>query len=307
MAAAMRNNARAAAILVFLLVPAAMISAHLATAQQASSQMTIRQIRRAVITGIKGADKYPVKSISNIKVSEKYLAFDVDQVDASKVFRCFETGRYQVDLTSLGVLTVGPWGKKDKNDKKDPLFVLYMDGTNLKDTVFNFGVFKAGFSKTYCGNHPNILGTLSFPKTEKAQAFADAMNRLSFFARGGGKAQEELEWRDFQQKAAAWRALVAKPPLPEDARQERVLAENAFREKQLDSAIEHYEDALDIFPVWPEGQFNVALLYAELNQYPDAIEHMRAYLELLPDAPDAQASRDQMLIWQDKLKQQANN
>ena len=28
---------------------------------------------------------------------------------------------------------------------------------------------------------------------------------------------------------------------------------------------------------------------------------MRAYLELVPDAPDAQGARDQLIIWQDKL------
>ena len=32
---------------------------------------------------------------------------------------------------------------------------------------------------------------------------------------------------------------------------------------------------------------------------------MRAYLELLPDAPDAPGARAQMLLWQGKLRQEA--
>jgi hypothetical protein len=32
---------------------------------------------------------------------------------------------------------------------------------------------------------------------------------------------------------------------------------------------------------------------------------MRCYLELMPNAPDAQDARDQMLLWQAKAEQQA--
>lgn len=113
-------------------------------------------------------------------------------------------------------------------------------------------------------------------------------------------AQEPAAWTDFQKKAAAWRALSVKPALSETVRRERVLAENALREKDPKSAIEHYESGLQIDPVWPEGHFNAALLYAELNDYDNAVWHMRAYVELAPDAPDAQGARDQIAIWQDK-------
>ncbi len=115
------------------------------------------------------------------------------------------------------------------------------------------------------------------------------------------RAQDTAAWTDFQQKAAAWRALPVKPALSENVRRERVLAENAFREKQLSSAVDHYEAGLKMNPLWPEGQFNAALLYAELEDYNKAVWHMRAYLELVPDAPDAEGARDQLIIWQDKL------
>lgn len=110
-------------------------------------------------------------------------------------------------------------------------------------------------------------------------------------------------WHSFLQKAAAWRAQTIKPPLSEGVRRERLLAENAFHEKRFESAADHYEAGLEIDPTWPEGHFNVALLYAELKDYYQSVWHMRAYLELVPSSPDAQASRDQIVIWQEKLGQ----
>jgi len=81
-------------------------------------------------------------------------------------------------------------------------------------------------------------------------------------------------------------------------------AEDALKQKQFNTAIDEYEAGLKIDPLWPEGHFNVALLYEELNDYEWAVWHMRAYLELRPDAPDAQAAHDQMLLWQEKDRQQ---
>ncbi len=117
-------------------------------------------------------------------------------------------------------------------------------------------------------------------------------------------AQDTAAWVDFQQKAAAWRALPVKPPIAEEVRLERVQAENAISEKRLADSVDHYESGLKIDPVWPEGHFNAALIYAELENYDKAIWHMRAYVELVPDAPDARAGRDQIAIWQDKVKLQ---
>jgi tetratricopeptide (TPR) repeat protein len=113
---------------------------------------------------------------------------------------------------------------------------------------------------------------------------------------------QEADWHDFQPKAAAWRALPVKPPLNAETDRHRILAENALKEKNLDSAIQHYEDALEIQPTWPAGWFNLALLYAEQKNYADATDSMKHYLELVPDAPDAQQAREQMIIWEDKAK-----
>jgi tetratricopeptide (TPR) repeat protein len=99
----------------------------------------------------------------------------------------------------------------------------------------------------------------------------------------------------------SWRGLQQKPAMPEEARRHKVLAENAYREKNLDKATTEYIDALDVYPCWPEGQFNVALMLGETGYYPMAVSRMKRYLELVPDAADAAAAKDKIIIWQDKI------
>lgn len=160
--------------------------------------------------------------------------------------------------------------------------------------------YAAGYSKeyhsywAYC-NEKSTCGP-PFSTQQDAQTFADALNWLHAYITG------EAGWQDFQQKAAAWRALPSKPPIPEDVRRHRLLAEHALQEKQFDEAFQEYEAGLELYPVWPEGHYNAALVSAELKGFHIATRHMQAYLELLPDAPDAQAVRDQMIIWEDEIK-----
>jgi tetratricopeptide (TPR) repeat protein len=131
-----------------------------------------------------------------------------------------------------------------------------------------------------------------------AESFAAALNRLRVFAK-----DTSSPLHTFTQRAAAWRALAAKPPIPEQVREQRLLAEDAFKEKKLEESLDHYESGLELDPTWEQGYFNAALIAAELGFYPEAVEQMQAYLELVPDAPDSQSARDQIVIWQYKAKQ----
>ena len=106
--------------------------------------------------------------------------------------------------------------------------------------------------------------------------------------------------RNFTQLAAAWRALATKPPLPEEARVQRIMAEEAISGKKPELALTFYEKGLEAVPTWPEGCYNAALLDGELGLYADAVDHMQSYLDLLPNAPDAQAARDQIAVWKYK-------
>ncbi len=170
-----------------------------ATAQQA----TLRQARKAVVMGLKSAATDPPSKISNIRVSDSKLEFIVDETYVYKKFgACIATGKYEVALRTLG--TLGNSSTKGRAD-----VFLYMDGKQLRSTVLNFGPFGS-----FCGKHPNILGIFVFSASDQTKACADAMNRVAVLARSG-TSPEQAAWRDFQQKAAAWRALSPKPPLAE--------------------------------------------------------------------------------------------
>ena len=130
-----------------------------------------------------------------------------------------------------------------------------------------------------------------------AQRFADAFNRLLY---AYYHHEDEEEFAAFSTAAKAWRENPAKPPLGPEADRHRILAENAIKEKNLDSAIEHYASAIEVQPMWPEGWFNLGMLYAEQNDFANAADRMKHYLELVPNAPDAQAARTNMIIWEDK-------
>ncbi len=134
---------------------------------------------------------------------------------------------------------------------------------------------------------------------ENAQNFADAFNRLVYAAY---RNEEPAELQTFSAAAKAWRENPLKPPLCPEADRARILAENAIKEKNLDAAIKHYESGLEAQPMWPAGWFNLALIYAEQNNYADATDRMKHYVELAPDAPDAKDAREQMIIWEDKAK-----
>jgi hypothetical protein len=135
-------------------------------------------------------------------------------------------------------------------------------------------------------------------KDEKLKAGLDF---LAAAARQQVKAQNDAQFEQFKAPAKAWREAAAKPAMPESAREHQVLAEHAFKEKDTDKAIKEYSAALDIFPTWPEGQFNLATLAGEKKFYETAILHMKEYLELVPESPDAQAAKDSVIIWKDKV------
>jgi len=127
-----------------------------------------------------------------------------------------------------------------------------------------------------------------------AQSFADAFNRLLYAV------LQDEEFVAFKAEAKAWRENPAKPPLSAETDRQRLLAENDFNLRNLDSAVGHYERGVEIQQMWPAGWYNLAMIYGEQKNYTDAADRMRHYLELVPNAPDAKEARDQMIIWEDE-------
>lgn len=131
---------------------------------------------------------------------------------------------------------------------------------------------------------------------------SDPVGAIRYYSSGSDLADDAAPFAGFQEEARAWRALPVKPGLPDGVRRSQLLAEDAIRNKSFEEAINRYEQGLQALPLWPEGQFNAALLYGEIGIYGQAVLHMKRYLELRPDAPDAPSARDQVVIWQAKIR-----
>lgn len=158
---------------------------------------------------------------------------------------------------------------------------------------------KGGSSKNGCSPPFHSDGCIYFDTVSDATAFVSAYYVLK---RDAGAAERAAE-AAFAESAKKYREMPVKPVLRDDVRKFRVLAEDAFNNKEFGKAADYYEQGLEIEPLWPQGQYNAALLYGEMKDHGNAVLHMKRYLELVPDAPDAQAARDQIVIWQSKIKQ----
>jgi tetratricopeptide (TPR) repeat protein len=274
-----------------------------------TSAMSVCQARRTIVAELQ---RVYVCHSCMLKSQPSGIAFNVGelefQAEAEQYKKIFPPGNYhRIDLKTLGEVTATAEGYSSlRIDGKDPF-----KQTPIRARPDLSGGTILGFLRWYSENQDAAYWY------ENARAFARAMNSLRLFARSydssrdlppvcfADKETQTLFWREFQKRAAAWRALPTRPPISDEVRQYRLLAEDALNQKQFENAAAAYEAGLEIDPLWPQGHFNAAVIYGELKDYEDAVWHMRCYLELLPNAPDAQDARDQMLLWQGKLKQQA--
>jgi hypothetical protein len=144
-------------------------------------------------------------------------------------------------------------------------------------------------------------------RKNKYQQFSELENNLNFIRNQFEKQAKTAVFNDrlntFKPLAAKYRSLVSQPTMSENQRKLIVQA-NVFTEKmQYDQAINMLNEALSIDPIaYPTGYTNLALLFARLKKYDDAILNMKKYLLLEPDAADARESQDKIYEWELLLK-----
>jgi hypothetical protein len=138
-------------------------------------------------------------------------------------------------------------------------------------------------------------------KESDATEAANALRLMALEAQREVDNRHAVDLADCRASAKVWREMEAKPEIPEEVYRRNVIAENAIKEKNFDKAAEEYAAALKQYPTWPQGRFNLAYIAGERKAYRVAILHMKCYLELVPDAPDARAARDRVIIWEDKI------
>ena len=140
-----------------------------------------------------------------------------------------------------------------------------------------------------------------FEKEQAARNFIDGLLTLKNAASVCDT--EEADFASFSAAVKGWLAAETKPPMSDEARTCKARAEDAFKRKQFDTALDAYVEGLGKYPMWPEGHYNAALLAGENEDYELAARHMRRYLALAPDAKDASAAKDKYLLWRSKAKE----
>ncbi len=110
---------------------------------------------------------------------------------------------------------------------------------------------------------------------------------------------DEARWdRVHEALGRLYPKLSDKPPLPEEVRRYLIQADVHYKAERFDEAAQAYRTGLLLAPWWPSGHFNLALLLARGKQYPEAVEHMKRYLRLVPGAPNARVARDKIYEWE---------
>ena len=153
---------------------------------------------------------------------------------------------------------------------------------------------------TYVSYDENNPVGVCLDTPDDAKRFVDTFIALKYYLSSRFLADDAVAFADFQEKSRAWRALPVKPALPDDVQRFRVAAEDAFKSKKFYEAAEYYEHGLAVEPLWPQGQYNAALLEGDLQWYGMAAFHMKRYLELTLDAKGAKAAREKMYLWEVK-------
>lgn len=137
---------------------------------------------------------------------------------------------------------------------------------------------------------------LGFSDRDLAQCVAEEFRLIQQPMR---KQQQEQALAAFQAVVDQYRAMPAKPQVPEEQRRFIVQANALTQKKEFAKALALYEQALAVNPYsYPAAHYNMALISAQQGRYTAAITAMKKYLMMVPDAEDARTAQDKIYEWE---------
>jgi len=113
------------------------------------------------------------------------------------------------------------------------------------------------------------------------------------------KAADETETQAIQEALFSMvrkNLLLSEPP--EEARKYVIRGQLYLKESNLEQAATEFKKAIRIAPYVVKWYASTASTIAELKKYPEAIRYMKIYLKAVPDAPDAGAAKDSIILWE---------
>jgi len=181
-------------------------------------------------------------------------------------------------------------------------------GTHVEFKFRNNGNWVCSFARNpnppverkFLADPPTVMGLLCSGGSLQAWATAEKNANYQSAWRAMlalGLPETATERERFETELAQFHRRLVGPEIGENVRMRRVLAETAVREVRLWEAVEQFEQGLALAPWWPQGNYNLALVYAELQVYPRAIRYMQRYIKLVPDAVNARAAQDKIYEW----------
>lgn len=151
---------------------------------------------------------------------------------------------------------------------------------------------------------PMIQGRLDQAKKLEAEGkYADALPEYGQAIRFAASDKEAADLRQAMFNAAS--KMPTPPELPEDARERVVRGETLIKDGDLAAAAKEFSEAIRLAPYMPKLYYNAALLNGQIKRYAEAIRLMNIYLQGAPDAPDARAAKDQIIMWKLEIERQA--
>src|SRR5512140_262907 len=200
---------------ILFLIPVLTAAKEAKTRPSPSDSMTVEQARRALLSAA-GTLFVPlpgrvyqgiVETSMRISArSAQFSGFDTDKYNGGKhryriLFTSFESVFVKCNSTTCTVAAEPP-GILARNES----------GEALVDIHFNDVHKEMGSYRTACSRECH----------ETAREFAAALNVLHAHAMNS----QATTVSDFHQLADAWRSLASKPPIPEEVREQRLLAED---------------------------------------------------------------------------------
>jgi len=183
--------------------------------------------------------------------------------------------------------------------------------TEIRNLTYSTGHIMGISNNAVVFDIPDHRSALIFPKSDENSPFPlyVALRHFVDAARVGrhldctGNNVVVIDDLDtFAQETAAWRAMATKPAISDEVTKRQLLAEDAIQERDLGAAVAYYKAGVAIDPTWAKGWYNAALISAESKNFSDAAFDMKHYLILLPDAPDAAAVKERLLLWEAKAE-----
>ena len=99
-------------------------------------------------------------------------------------------------------------------------------------------------------------------------------------------------------------SMTSSPKISKLARKYALRAEVLVKEGEFKDSLLQFQKALQAAPYSANLYLNKALVYGKLEKYEQAIEQMRTYVQAAPQAPNIQASEDQIVKWEFQLERE---